>query len=272
MRVPLTVEQPHDDLVHPLPVPRPGLTQDAFDHEADLLVDPPGAVVVAVDLQLDPVQAQLLEAVADDEAGGLRADAPVATPGAEEGAEGATAGAGIPVVEDDLAEEFAGGRVGDGEVEAVGVGGAGRVQGRSRSRVSSAGGSKAKRMISGSWINRQMPSASASVTGRRTVFSPVRTGLAERFIPGSSAADRRSASGSATGPANGSASGPPVSGPGPGPGARRCCGASRRSPRVRGPGATGGRCRRRPGASSGRPGGRRCAGRARRRVRRRRRR
>ena len=74
-RMPMITQSTHS------PVPQIGLPPHAFDHESGLLVDPQGPGVVAVGLQLDPVQAELLEAVADDQAGRLGAEAPAASPG-----------------------------------------------------------------------------------------------------------------------------------------------------------------------------------------------
>ncbi len=54
-----------------------GVAQGALGDEADLFVDAAGPGVEGVYLQRDAVQAELLEAVGEDEPGGLGAEAPV---------------------------------------------------------------------------------------------------------------------------------------------------------------------------------------------------
>src|ERR1022692_2140762 len=66
---PLIGEDGHDDGVDALTVPPQGVPQDALGDEADLLVRPLGAGIEGVHLKRDPVQAELLEAVADDQPG-----------------------------------------------------------------------------------------------------------------------------------------------------------------------------------------------------------
>src|ERR1700691_4737981 len=110
----------HDRRVDPLAVVAEGLAQDALDAEADLLVGAAGARVERVDLKRDPVQAQVLEAVADDQPGRLRAEAPVAAIRADEDPEVAALVAGVPLVQDRLADALTGRLVGDSQVEAVG--------------------------------------------------------------------------------------------------------------------------------------------------------
>ncbi|MDQ1045730.1 hypothetical protein QFZ76_003966 [Streptomyces sp. V4I2] len=75
------------------------------------------------------VQTEPPEPVPDDEPDHFGAEPAVAAARAHERAEVAASGVGIPFVEDDLADEFAGGPVGDGEVEPLGVIGAGGVDG-----------------------------------------------------------------------------------------------------------------------------------------------
>jgi GNAT superfamily N-acetyltransferase len=115
-------EDRHDGGVDPVVFPAQRVTQHALGHEADLLVHPAGARVEGVDLERDPVHAELLEAVADDHPRRLGAEPTVAARGAERGAEAAAVVASVPVVEHDFAREPAAGLVHDGQVKAVGLG------------------------------------------------------------------------------------------------------------------------------------------------------
>src|SRR5579863_1234736 len=124
---PLGSEDGHDGGVDPRAVVAEGLAEQALGAEAGLLVGAAGARVERVDLKRYAVQAQVLEAVADDQPGGLRAEAAVAPPRPDEDAEVAALVARVPLVEHRLADARARRLVGDRKVEAVGLVVAGEV-------------------------------------------------------------------------------------------------------------------------------------------------
>ncbi len=68
----LPLQQAHVDQVVPAPVDEHLLPEGALDLEADLLVGPHGALVVVQDAQVDLVQLELGEGVAEGQAQGLR--------------------------------------------------------------------------------------------------------------------------------------------------------------------------------------------------------
>jgi hypothetical protein len=72
-------EDGHDGRVDAGAVVAEGLAEHALGAEAGLLVGAAGARVERVDLKRYPVQAQALEAVADDQPGGLGAETAVAS-------------------------------------------------------------------------------------------------------------------------------------------------------------------------------------------------
>src|SRR5690606_7127530 len=111
----------HDDRVHPLAVVEQRVAAPALDDEAGLLVGPPGAGVEGVDLQLDAVQRQVLERVAEQQPGGLGAQPAALAGRAEHDPEVAGLVAPVPVVEDDLPDAGAGRAVDHHEVEPVGL-------------------------------------------------------------------------------------------------------------------------------------------------------
>jgi hypothetical protein len=77
-RWPFGGEDGHDGGVDAGAVVAEGLAEHALGAEAGLLVGAAGARVERVDLKRYPVQARALEAVADDQPGGLGAKAAVA--------------------------------------------------------------------------------------------------------------------------------------------------------------------------------------------------
>src|SRR5580692_7426888 len=117
--VPLSREDRHGGRVNPLVLPAQLVSQDALGYEADLVVHASRPRVEGIDLQRDPVQAQVLEAVSDDQPGRLRAQPAVPSAGSEHGAEVAAAVGFVPLVEDDFADALPAGLVHDGQVEAI---------------------------------------------------------------------------------------------------------------------------------------------------------
>ena len=95
------------------------IAQDALHDEARLLVNTAGARVEREHSERDPVQAQPLEAIADDQAGGLRAEATIPALGRQQDPEVAAAVAGVPLIEHNLADAGARGLVDDRQVEPV---------------------------------------------------------------------------------------------------------------------------------------------------------
>src|ERR1700728_1235327 len=118
---PLAGEDRHRARVGPLGVLSQRLAQDALGAEAGLLVCSPCARIEGIDLQRDPVQADVLEAVTDDQAGGLGAQPAALAGWTEQDAEVATLVALIPLVQHDLSHAPAAGAVDNREVEPVGL-------------------------------------------------------------------------------------------------------------------------------------------------------
>src|SRR5580698_2320341 len=118
-RSPLVGEDRHRGRVDPLVAVPERLAEHALDAEPGLLVNAAGTRVERVHLQGDPVQAQLLEAVPDDQAGGLGAQPASLARRADGDAEAAALVAWIPFVQHRLAHAPAAGPVDDREVEPV---------------------------------------------------------------------------------------------------------------------------------------------------------
>src|ERR1700689_65891 len=117
--VPFGREDRHRGRVDPLVLPAQLGAQYTLGDEADLVVDVPRPRVEGIDLQGDPVQGQLLEAISDDQPDGFRAEPAVPSAGSEHGAETAAAAALVPAVEDNFADAVPAGLVHDGQVEAI---------------------------------------------------------------------------------------------------------------------------------------------------------
>ncbi len=117
---PLAVQDRHGVRVDPLAVPEQGVAHRALVDEADLLVDPAGPQVEGVDRELNPVQADRLEGVAQDQPGCLGAEAAAAVPVVEQrDPEVAGPVVRIQPVEHDLARVTAGSLVDDSQVQPV---------------------------------------------------------------------------------------------------------------------------------------------------------
>src|ERR1700733_5884649 len=104
VRRPFGGEDGHHGGVDPLVAVAERFAEHSLDAEAGLLVGPAGARVEGVDLERDAVQAEVLEAVADDQPGRLGAEAAVAAARADQDAEVAALVAGIPLAEHGLAD------------------------------------------------------------------------------------------------------------------------------------------------------------------------
>jgi len=116
---PLVGEDRHHGGVDPVTVVAQRVAQHAFRDEADLLIDASGTRVEGVDLQRDPMQAEPLEAISDDQACCLGAQPSVATGWPEDRAEVAALVVLVPLVEDHLAHALAALFVHDCQVESI---------------------------------------------------------------------------------------------------------------------------------------------------------
>jgi hypothetical protein len=83
-RRPFGGEERHDAGVDPGALPVQRLTLDALVHEAELFVDVPGTRIELEDLQLNPVQRDSVEGVAENQPARLRAQPAVEDAPAEQ--------------------------------------------------------------------------------------------------------------------------------------------------------------------------------------------